>query len=292
MAIHAVPTNFDTTVANEAGRHATPVALPPGQETDELYWGEDGLSFGDVIDVVNPLHHLPVVGTAYREMTGDEIAPAAKIIGGMIFGGPIGMVLAIFSAIFEEATGKDIGTAVADIFTDDGGEAGSQLAEAGTAPSDAPQAQAPTVAMATAEPVAAAPAPAALSAAAGAAALPQLAPAGAAPQLSPQAFDALVRSFNGPISRTAPAAAAAPPPPPASPALRPGVAAGAGIPAPAIDNALPSLVPVGKPLPLVKRSDSAAPAHDNRRQAALDLHQQLRAYAEDKGVTVAALPTR
>ena len=300
MAIHAIPSNYDTMVANEAGRHATPVALPPGQETESLYWGDDGIGFGDLVDVVNPLHHLPVVGTAYREMTGDEIAPAAKIIGGMIFGGPIGLVMAIVNAIFEEATGKEFGTAVTEIFTGDEDETRSQLAEAGTEGGDAPpQGTGETVAMAT-PPTATtealtSPLAAPQAQAAAAATLSQMAPAGATPQLSPQAFDALMRSFNGPISRTDTPSA----PPPATvapnaapvPTTRAGVAAGADA-APTSTNALPSLVPVGKPIPLLKRSDSAAPAHDDRRQAALDLHQQLRAYAEDKGIKVAAVPTR
>lgn len=280
MAIHALPTNFDATVANEAGRHATPVPPQPGQETDELYWGDDGFTFGDVLDVVNPLQHLPVVGTAYREITGDTISPAAKIIGGMIFGGPIGMVLAIVNAIFEEATGKEFGTAVADLVT--GEDTPTQLADAETAPAAAQDVTAAkpepkTVALATppAAPPATATAPATL---------PNLAPAPGVPQLSPQAFDALVRSFNGPISRkTAPSAPV--------PAPRPGVAAGAEAPA-ATTGALPSLVPVGKPIPLLRPSAAAEPVYEDRRQAALDLHQQLRAYAEEKGITVAAVPPR
>ena len=42
-------------------------------------FGEDGLSFLDLIDVVNPLHHIPVVGPMYREITGDVINPLPRI---------------------------------------------------------------------------------------------------------------------------------------------------------------------------------------------------------------------
>ncbi len=71
-------------------------------------------SFGDVLSIINPLQHLPVIGPLYRQLTGDELHPAAKVIGGLLFGGPVGLVSAAFNAIFEQATGKSmIETAVA-----------------------------------------------------------------------------------------------------------------------------------------------------------------------------------
>ena len=66
-------------------------------------------AFGDVIDVVNPLHHLPIVGTLYRNLTGDELHPASRIIGGSIYGGPVGAVSATVNSISEIQTGKDLG---------------------------------------------------------------------------------------------------------------------------------------------------------------------------------------
>src|SRR5688572_6968383 len=41
---------------------------------------DDGYSFGDVIDMINPLQHLPVIGMLYRKFTGDTIKPFAAII--------------------------------------------------------------------------------------------------------------------------------------------------------------------------------------------------------------------
>ncbi len=38
-------------------------------------WDSDGFSFGDIVDIINPLQHIPVVSTIYREMTGDDIGP-------------------------------------------------------------------------------------------------------------------------------------------------------------------------------------------------------------------------
>ena len=71
--------------------------------------------FGDLLQAFNPLHHLPVVGTLYREMTGTTIEPAARVIGGLIFGGPIGVASAIANAFLEESSGKDIGGHIASL---------------------------------------------------------------------------------------------------------------------------------------------------------------------------------
>lgn len=70
---------------------------------------EDSFSFGDVIDIVNPLQHLPVIGTLYRQFTGDAIKPISNIIGGAIFGGPVGAVSSVANVIVKDRTGKDIG---------------------------------------------------------------------------------------------------------------------------------------------------------------------------------------
>ncbi len=68
----------------------------------------DEFSFLDIIDMVNPLQHIPVVNYIYREITGDEIKPSSKIIGGGIFGGPLGAASGIVNAVIEQETGKDM----------------------------------------------------------------------------------------------------------------------------------------------------------------------------------------
>lgn len=87
-------------------------ALSPASRPDIGYESttpEDDYSFGDVIDMINPLHHLPVVGTLYRKFSGDSIKSFASIIGGAIFGGPVGAVSGTVNAIVKDRTGKDIG---------------------------------------------------------------------------------------------------------------------------------------------------------------------------------------
>ncbi|MGF1631929.1 MAG: hypothetical protein ACFCUT_20825 [Kiloniellaceae bacterium] len=103
--------------------------------------GHDGSSagdftFGDFLDIINPLQHIPVVSHIYRAITGDEISPHARIFGGTLFGGPAGFMSSIANAIYEEIAGEDIGETVIAFFTgeDDGGEPQFAEAEDGAIP--------------------------------------------------------------------------------------------------------------------------------------------------------------
>lgn len=69
---------------------------------------EDEFSFFDLLDMVNPLQHIPVVGHVYRELTGDEIKPISQVVGGAVFGGPAGAAAGIANMIVEEETGTDM----------------------------------------------------------------------------------------------------------------------------------------------------------------------------------------
>lgn len=90
-----------------------------GTEGETQYFGEDGLQLSDVLDVLNPLQHIPFVSTLYRELTGDTISSAAKIAGGALLGGPIGLAAAVFDTIFTQETGRNLTeTAVAMVTGD------------------------------------------------------------------------------------------------------------------------------------------------------------------------------
>lgn len=65
--------------------------------------GQDGLGFSDMIDVVNPLQHIPVVSKIYQAVTGDEMGAAANIAGAALFGGPIGAGIAALGELFGMA---------------------------------------------------------------------------------------------------------------------------------------------------------------------------------------------
>jgi hypothetical protein len=62
-----------------------------------------------LIDIINPLQHIPVVSTIYRKITGDEISPMARVAGDALYGGPIGAAAGLVDVAVEQKTGKDIG---------------------------------------------------------------------------------------------------------------------------------------------------------------------------------------
>lgn len=72
-------------------------------------WGKEGFSFGALLDVINPLQHIPIVGTVYRAITGDSIGPASRIAGGTLFGGVIGLIASSIDSLVEEETGREFG---------------------------------------------------------------------------------------------------------------------------------------------------------------------------------------
>ncbi|MBE7636100.1 hypothetical protein GUA87_04535 [Sneathiella sp. P13V-1] len=90
--------------------------------TDVSLWGEDGFGFDDFLDIINPLQHIPVISTLYREFTGDELSPGARVIGGGIFGGGIGLATSVVNSAIEMGTGKDIGDHVLAMFKDEAPE--------------------------------------------------------------------------------------------------------------------------------------------------------------------------
>lgn len=61
-----------------------------------------GFGFLDLIDVVNPLHHIPVIGRIYRKLSGDTINPVMRIGGGALFGGPLGAAFAASGLVLEQ----------------------------------------------------------------------------------------------------------------------------------------------------------------------------------------------
>lgn len=75
-------------------------------------FGKDGFSFRDLVDIINPLQHIPVISTLYRKITGDALAPLPRIAGGALFGGIAGVVSAVANLVVNEATGRDIGANV------------------------------------------------------------------------------------------------------------------------------------------------------------------------------------
>lgn len=89
----------------------------PAQGTEGAE-GEE-MSFWDFLDVINPLQHIPGVSTLYRELTGDEIKAPAKLAGGALYGGVIGLAASAADVILKEVSGRDAGEHIASLFSDE-----------------------------------------------------------------------------------------------------------------------------------------------------------------------------
>jgi hypothetical protein len=87
---------------------------------------QENFSFADIIDMVNPLHHIPVAGSIYRSITGDDIKPISKIIGGGIYGGGAGAASGLVNVIIEEETGRDITGNIASLAFNNSREPGTR----------------------------------------------------------------------------------------------------------------------------------------------------------------------
>jgi hypothetical protein len=75
--------------------------------------------FHHLLDVVNPLQHLPVIGTIYRAITGEHLDPVEKIAGDTLYGGLWGAVTSIADVAFEGITGKSFEDTALALFKGD-----------------------------------------------------------------------------------------------------------------------------------------------------------------------------
>jgi hypothetical protein len=92
-------------------------ALSLSSSTEAPAATDDSFGFLDLVDMINPLQHIPIVSTLYRAVTGDTIKPISQIVGGAAFGGFIGAAGGIANAIVTSETGKDIGENVMGFIT-------------------------------------------------------------------------------------------------------------------------------------------------------------------------------
>ena len=126
-----------------------PVAAPPApadrngaaQEKNPKASDWD-FSFHNLLSIVNPLEHLPIIGTLYRAITGTHIGIPERVAGDALYGGLWGAVSGIADAAFEVVTGKDFGSTVLALFTGHHHDkAVASNAAATNSPSNAPDVQ-------------------------------------------------------------------------------------------------------------------------------------------------------
>lgn len=81
-------------------------------QSDKLAQQENSeFSFEDILDVINPLQHIPIVSNIYKEQTQDDISNQAKSVGdilyGFVTGGVFGVLSALGNTILKQETSKD-----------------------------------------------------------------------------------------------------------------------------------------------------------------------------------------
>ena len=81
--------------------------------------GQGESFFHHLLDVINPLQHLPVIGTLYRAITGEHIGTVEKIAGDALYGGMWGAVASVADVAFEGITGKSFEDTVLGLFKGD-----------------------------------------------------------------------------------------------------------------------------------------------------------------------------
>lgn len=176
---------------------------------------DSDFSFSDFMDTLNPLQHIPVIGTIYRELTDDTIKPVARIAGDIMYGVLIGSaafsaVGAIVSGIVEQESGQAPDVMLADaLFGSDQQTPPSDAQPAPTMLAQADQAAPPPSASpAAAEGVKTASTPATTKAPFGGVmdvAASQHRPLQAAPQVVAQNADGTYASRIGNVIYTSPA---------------------------------------------------------------------------------------
>lgn len=97
--VEAEQSNPPAPAKTVAAKPAKPFAL----------WQNEDFGFGDILDIINPLQHIPIVATLYRHMTGDTIGAAPRVIGGALWGRLGGFISGVINVVVDWFTGKDIG---------------------------------------------------------------------------------------------------------------------------------------------------------------------------------------
>lgn len=121
MPINSAGEYVDQQAALYAARGQAPAAKADVSvaELETALFGADGFTFGDLLDVINPLQHIPIVSTIYRQITGDEIDAGPRVAGDGLFGGIVGLVSGLINVAVEHETGKDVGGHVMALFDGD-----------------------------------------------------------------------------------------------------------------------------------------------------------------------------
>jgi len=98
-----------------------PAASNVEQVTVSAPKSDGGGFFHHLLDVINPLQHLPVIGTIYRAITGEHIGAVEKVMGDALYGGLWGAASSVADLAFEGITGHSLEDTVLGWFSHDSG---------------------------------------------------------------------------------------------------------------------------------------------------------------------------
>lgn len=74
----------------------------------------DGFDFGDFIDIINPLQHIPGIAELYRSVTNDRISDDARKAGNALYGFALGGPVGLGAMLAYNALGDRLGAASGD----------------------------------------------------------------------------------------------------------------------------------------------------------------------------------
>jgi hypothetical protein len=87
------------------------IGAPPPPADEEIVVRGKPSRFAELVDVANPLQHVPMVSDIYRAKTGDTISDGAKLGGhvalGAVAGGPVGAIVGVGVFVLEKLFGGD-----------------------------------------------------------------------------------------------------------------------------------------------------------------------------------------
>jgi hypothetical protein len=108
-------------------------AVAPVPQARSAWHNASGFGFHDILDIINPLQHLPIISSVYRWLTGDRPGAVAQIAGDALYGGPIGAAVGFVSTALEDNSGRDMGERVLTAVFGD--KSSTAVAAAQTSPS-------------------------------------------------------------------------------------------------------------------------------------------------------------
>ncbi|MFA3791138.1 hypothetical protein AB6T38_08465 [Aliiglaciecola sp. SL4] len=89
------------------------------QDISNYVVGDDGLGMDDFFDTINILNHVPIVSDIYQNTSNTSVDPVSELLGGFVYGGPIGVAFAAADMAIESFSGKSIYNNVTDFIFED-----------------------------------------------------------------------------------------------------------------------------------------------------------------------------